>query len=211
MRVSAHQPCFLPWVGYWHKMLTTDVFLCLSGAKFSKGDYVNRVKLNGSWLTVPVTGEGAINQVQVQVRALKKLSRTVQQLSKAKHPYHFRLEGLTQLLEDFPGGSLAELNLTLQAEVLRALGVSPRVVMVDAWPHGECATLRLASVLRQHSPDITSYCTGMGALDYLEEDRLGIPLEYQSVVDSYGGSSIVQLIASEPDPVDCLWSCARWE
>ncbi len=211
MKVSAHQPCFLPWVGYWHKILTTDVFLCLSGAKFSKGDYVNRVKLQGSWLTVPVVGDGAINQVQVGVRALKKLSRTLQQLSKTKYPYHLRLEGLTQLLEDFSGGSLAELNLSLQQEVLRALGASPVVVMVDTWPDGETPTERLKTVLHQYAPGISEYGTGVGALSYLDVPQLGVPVACQEVVHPYSGDSVVQLIASVSDPVDLLLSCARWK
>ena len=31
VRVSAHQPNFLPWVGFWHKFLSADVFvICLA-------------------------------------------------------------------------------------------------------------------------------------------------------------------------------------
>jgi hypothetical protein len=58
MIVAIHQPEYLPWVGYFEKVLRADVFVLLDDAQFSKGDYQNRNRVKGrggaQWLTVPV-------------------------------------------------------------------------------------------------------------------------------------------------------------
>ena len=58
MKVAIHQPNYLPWMGYFHKMHHADVFIFLDDVQFTKGSHINRVKiLSGKgprWLTVPV-------------------------------------------------------------------------------------------------------------------------------------------------------------
>src|SRR5207302_8950537 len=58
MRVAIHQPHYLPWLGYLHRMARADVFILLDHVQFERGNYQNRtqVRVNGAahWLTVPV-------------------------------------------------------------------------------------------------------------------------------------------------------------
>ena len=56
--VSIHQPNFLPWLGFFHKLARSDVFILLDTVDFSRGSRTNRVQVlaadTPSWLTVPV-------------------------------------------------------------------------------------------------------------------------------------------------------------
>jgi len=58
--VCIHQPDFFPWLGFFDKMLRSDIFILLDHVQFPKtgGTYCNRVKLKvgsqGQWVTAPV-------------------------------------------------------------------------------------------------------------------------------------------------------------
>ena len=58
MRVAIHQPHYLPWLGYLHRMAAADLFVVLDHVQFERGNYQNRtqVRVNGAphWLTVPL-------------------------------------------------------------------------------------------------------------------------------------------------------------
>jgi hypothetical protein len=58
MILSAHQPSYLPWLGYLDKMAKGDVFVVMDDLQYEKDNFQNRnrVKLNNGagWLTVPV-------------------------------------------------------------------------------------------------------------------------------------------------------------
>jgi len=56
--VAIHQPHYLPWLGYLHRMAQADLFILLDHVQFERGNYQNRtqIRVNGAphWLTVPV-------------------------------------------------------------------------------------------------------------------------------------------------------------
>ena len=56
--LSAHQPCYLPWLGLWNKVVSSDIFVILDDCQFEKGGYTNRTKIKTAqgehWLTIPV-------------------------------------------------------------------------------------------------------------------------------------------------------------
>lgn len=58
MLVAIHQPHYLPWLGYLHRMAQAELFIVLDHVQFERGNYQNRtrVRVNGQphWLTVPV-------------------------------------------------------------------------------------------------------------------------------------------------------------
>ncbi len=58
MILAIHQPHFLPWLGYLHRMAQVDLFVLLDHVQFERRNYQNRtmIRMNGEprWLTVPV-------------------------------------------------------------------------------------------------------------------------------------------------------------
>ena len=58
MIVAIHQPQYMPWLGYFHKMDKADIFIHLDTVQFRRNEFQNRNRIkavNGwHWLTVPV-------------------------------------------------------------------------------------------------------------------------------------------------------------
>lgn len=58
MIVAIHQPHFLPWLGYLHRMMQADLFILLDHVQFERRNYQNRtlfrMQNEARWLTVPV-------------------------------------------------------------------------------------------------------------------------------------------------------------
>ncbi|HEX6155556.1 MAG TPA: WbqC family protein [Burkholderiales bacterium] len=58
MIIAIHQPHFLPWLGYLHRMAQVDAFVLLDHVQFERRNYQNRTQIRmndeARWLTVPV-------------------------------------------------------------------------------------------------------------------------------------------------------------
>ena len=59
MIVAIHQPQYLPWLGYLHKLIVADVFCYLDNVQYKKNEWQNRNRIKTAtgwqWLTVPVS------------------------------------------------------------------------------------------------------------------------------------------------------------
>ena len=62
MIITAHQPAYLPWLGYLHKIALSDIYVVLDHVQFEKNSFTNRNKIYSSqgelMLTVPVQIKG---------------------------------------------------------------------------------------------------------------------------------------------------------
>ena len=58
MLISAHQPAFMPWLGYLHKIAVCEKFVILDDVQFEKNSFINRNYIMGHngpiLLTVPI-------------------------------------------------------------------------------------------------------------------------------------------------------------
>jgi hypothetical protein len=58
MLVAIHQPNFVPWLGYFDRMIRSDLFVLLDHVQFERRNYQNRALIrcedDSKWLTVPV-------------------------------------------------------------------------------------------------------------------------------------------------------------
>lgn len=60
--VSGHQPAYLPWLGYFHKMILADVFVFMDDVQFDRQGFIHRNRIKGSGgesilLSVPIHKE----------------------------------------------------------------------------------------------------------------------------------------------------------
>ena len=48
MILAAHQPQYLPWLGYLHKIASADVFLILDDVQYKKNKWQNRNRIKST-------------------------------------------------------------------------------------------------------------------------------------------------------------------
>ena len=80
MIVSIHQPNYIPWLGFFHKLLLSDIYVVFDDVQFPRGkDYANRnqIKTNNGkmWLTASVLGKKNLkpwNQIEINNNGWKE-------------------------------------------------------------------------------------------------------------------------------------------
>jgi len=60
--LTAHQPLYIPWLGFFHKVSMSDIFCLWDDVQFSPTDYMHRNRIkhpNGAiWMTIPIHTQG---------------------------------------------------------------------------------------------------------------------------------------------------------
>lgn len=54
MRISCHQPNFIPWYPYFQKIKESDAFVILGHCQYEKGNYQNRFNIGDKWNSMQV-------------------------------------------------------------------------------------------------------------------------------------------------------------
>ncbi len=72
MILSAHQPAYIPWAGYIHKIISSDVFIILDNVQYEKNSFINRnyllVNNEPKLLTVPVELKNHISSKIIDIK-----------------------------------------------------------------------------------------------------------------------------------------------
>jgi hypothetical protein len=188
--VGIHQPNFLPWLGFFHKLASSDVFILLDTAQFSRGSRTNRVQVlagdTPTWLTVPIRrpqhGEPRIADALIDDSRpwRRKTARTLA-VSYGSMPGLEETLALVGPMIEMPTERLAELNETAIARVATALSLSrPRIVRASELDVSGAGSERLAALVQAVGG--TVYLSGAGADGYHEDapfDKRGITVRYQ--------------------------------
>ncbi len=187
MRVTIHQPHFLPWLGYLDKIDRADLFVVLDTVQFKKNEWQNRNKVRTSqgwqWLTVPVRHNfgQTLNQVGINQDAewRAKHLRAVN-LHYGRAPYLDQyLDGLREIYQR-SWERLADLNLAVIRWLLKAFGMSTPIQLASEMHLRQEPTDRLIDICR--AVGATHYLAGAGAHAYMDVPRFqesGVMLEVQ--------------------------------
>ena len=184
MIVAAHQPNFLPWLGFFDKLARADVLVLLDDVQFPQsgaGVWTNRVRalVGGEerWLTVPIERAGRGVQRVCEVRIddaqpwRRKLLRTLE-LSYAKAPAFEETFPFVSSLLETEAGRLAEFNeLNLRA-IAQELGLSGSRIRRNSELGAEGQGTDLLIALTRELGGST-YLSGDGATGYQEDERFG--------------------------------------
>ena len=192
MKLAIHQPNFLPWAGYFHKMASVDVFLLLDTVQYVKSEYDNRCKIKTAdgeqWLTVPVTTP-KINTLSRDVKISnnadwKKLHKKTLTYNYSKSPFFEKYESMLTDTFDENSESLLELNIVFIYNIKNLLGIETRLLLASELPETE---LKGTELLLNYCEELNadSYLSGSGGKRYLNEElfkekKMG--LEYQNFV-----------------------------
>jgi hypothetical protein len=189
MIVAIHQPQYLPWMGYFGKILLSDAFVILDTVQYVKNEWQNRNRLRTpqgwQWITVPVEYhypqtilETRINQRQPWAR---KHVNTLRQLY-SKAPYFKSLFPAYKAVYQRHWESLAELNVELLYVLLEQLGIQRTLYRSSQMNiQSEDPTGRLIEICAGF--DASTYLSGENGRHYLDRYRFeeaGLSLGFQA-------------------------------
>lgn len=171
--VTAHQPNFMPWAGYFYKMVYSDYFIILDEVQFTKGGYTNRVKIRQgdktTWLTVPVSVPGlhaSIKDVNISTATFARKHINTLRQTYARTPYLTPVLKIVSDAYDADYERLLDLNIHLLNSIVEYTGIECQFVMQsDLITEGHSNEM-LASLASQLSA--TVYVAGQGARAYTE-------------------------------------------
>ena len=192
MMLSAHQPAYLPWLGYFDKINRSDIFIYLDTVQFEKNSYTNRNRVKtpqgATWLTVPVKIRGHINKTMMEVEIdnsqdwRKKHLNTIFMNYKKTPRFDVcypRLEALYQSRHLL----LAELCWEQLLFWLKELGIKTEIVRSSSLQIDAKKSDLVLDLCRYYSAD--NYLSGMLGKDYLRVDdftKCGIRITFQEYV-----------------------------
>lgn len=137
MILTAHQPSYLPWLGFFSKMVKSDVFVYLDTVSYSKWDWSSRNKIRTHegwmWLTIPVLTGGKSNQLFTEVKidntqqwARKHWKSIIMNYSRA--PYFSLYENFFRDVYDNEWKYLSELDEHITKFLIESLGIKIKFV-----------------------------------------------------------------------------------
>ncbi len=190
MKLSVHQPQYLPWIGYLNKISESDMFIFLDNVQYKKREFQNRNKIltktGPLWLTVPVKTKGKFDQLirEVEIENADNNWRRDHfesiRSNYCKAPFFKEHEEFLSTLyaKDWP--LLSDLSVYITMYIISYLELPVKIEFESKLGVPGMRTERIINLCKKTNASI--YLSGQGAKDYLDEARFkdeGIGLEYQ--------------------------------
>jgi hypothetical protein len=186
---AVHQPNFFPYLGFFHKLLQSDVFVLYDTAVFSRTGFHNRNRIKTAhgvkWLTVPVhvhRGQAIREALISDAEAVGSHLRTLEVSYRRAAGFDEVYGELERAYAGCDSPRLAELNRRLLCAVCRMLGYRGNMVLackLDLGPVSD-ASEALAQIVERVGG--TAYLSGVGGHGYLDEAafrRRGLDVVWQ--------------------------------
>jgi RimJ/RimL family protein N-acetyltransferase len=190
-KVAIHQPNYFPWIGYFYKIYKADIFVFLDNVQFTKGGYINRVKILSAkgtrWLTIPVNvhlGDfincvypGKSNWASSHLDILFNTYR--------KTPFFKDIfPEIKRIFNSLKVGNLSLINTTLIKKLCQKLSI--KCYFYNSSDIETCGVSdgRLVEIVSLLAPGGT-YISGKGGANYQDQNKFisaGLKLEYLNFV-----------------------------
>jgi hypothetical protein len=222
MILSVHQPQYLPWLGYFHKMAISDVFVYLDDVQYKKREFQNRNRIRTNtpnaymWLTVPVKVKDRFTQKICEVEInndypwRRKHWKSIE-LHYRGAKYFSQYAGFFEALYGKVWLKLIDINLEIIDFFVRVFNIKTKIFFSSSLsPEGE-ATDRIISLCKILSAD--TYLSGIGGKQYLEEEKFAknnIKLVYQDFKHPVY-KQVYEPFVPNMSAVDFLFNCGAEE
>lgn len=215
--VCIHQPCYLPWLGLFHKIAASDTYVVLDDCQLSHRSWITRVNVVGNGrpllLSVPVHhsfSQGTtVAEARIDTRhAWQRKHRLTLEQNYRKAPHFAEVEPLLDIALGQPWERLIDLNLAVMTWVMERLGIATPLRRASDLAVGEvAATERLVALVRAAGGE--GYLSGNGSGGYLDpaafaraglglafQDFRQVPYAQKGAAEFLPGMSIVDVIAN---------------
>ena len=189
MKVAIHQPNYLPYVGFFHKLSLADTFVIMDDTQYDK-KFTNRNKIkvpgNWIWLTVPINKKHKFvankiveinNEENWQSDHFEKINRSYSNSKFFKKNYKAFFEKIYSKKWDH----LFTLNYELIIQLIDWLDIKIEVIKESELNINGNSTERLVNISKKIGAE--TYVSGIGGKEYMNEKMFetnNIKIEYQN-------------------------------
>jgi hypothetical protein len=175
MVLSIHQPHFFPWLGYFDKILRSDIFVYLDNVQFTKNYFQNRTQVKGSdgeihWLTIPIQKASLETPIcQIQIANNFDADLIKKKISGFYSNSKFYEEVIADVfsLIDKQDQSLSKLNISSIEWALKKINIgTKRLVASEMNVFSKGPTERLIELCKGTECNI--YLSGIGGKKYMD-------------------------------------------
>jgi hypothetical protein len=224
MIVAAHQPNFIPWLGYFDKMRKADVFISVDHVQMERQSFQNRTRIKTGegvrWITVPVVQDSRDERIRDKridnsrdgrFRWGRKMGLTLKYAYQSSPYYAVYAPALAEILEG-KWERLTDLNHRLIEFCRAELKVTTPIVMSSELKVDGAKSEMVLNMCR--ALGARAYLSGTGASrDYLDAaafERAGIELLWQDFVHpSYAQRAPAAPFIEKLSCLDLLFNCGR--
>lgn len=168
-----HQPQYLPYLGFFHKLLQGDIFIAMDNVEFLRRglQHRNKVKTNQGeqWLTVPVRHQQKQLISEVNINTDFPWSRKHWQTLKTNYSPAPYFETYAPNLQQFfhqEWCSLCHLNMALIQWVMEVLEIKKPIVYASTLAVEGCKSELLINLSKAVGAD--TYLSGAGGRNYID-------------------------------------------
>ncbi|MFH2070919.1 MAG: WbqC family protein [Elusimicrobiota bacterium] len=192
MILSVHQPQYMPWLGYFHKIAKSDVFVFLDDVQYKKREFQNRNKIktrNGwLWLTVPIVSKSRYMQKIAEVEIDNDAGWANDHIKTIEHsyaaaPFFTGHHGFFSELLNKKWTTLMDLNVETVRYLTGCFDIKTPVHFSSGLNLETTSTQRIIDICKNFGAD--TYLSGAGGMNYMDEglfEKNGIKLVYQKFV-----------------------------
>ena len=189
MKVAIHQPNYLPYLGFFHKLSLVDTFVIMDDTQYDK-KFTNRNKIkvpgNWIWLTVPINKKHKFvankiveinNEENWQSDHFEKINRSYSNSKFFKKNYKAFFEKIYSKKWDH----LFTLNYELIIQLIDWLDIKIEVIKESELNVKGNSTERLVNISKKIGAE--TYVSGIGGKEYMNEKMFetnNIKIEYQN-------------------------------
>jgi hypothetical protein len=175
--VAVHQPQYLPWLGYFDKILLADTFCYLDNVQYKKNDWQNRNRIKTSqgwqWITVPVRYRFPEKIREVKINpTVKWRKKHLQALitNYRRAPFYKNYIDIFEQIYSKDWEYLADLNIEFIERLKDALVLSQKpAIKSSQLDLREDPTDRLIDICQAVKAD--TYLSGQDGVKYMDLER----------------------------------------
>lgn len=173
--ISIHQPGYHPWLGFFKKIMSCDLFVFLDDVQYEKNGWHNRNKIKTSytdmWLTVPVKSSYGTNLNEIKIdnsnNWIQKHKKSIQ-LNYAKTPYFQKFWEFFDLIYEKKYELLIDVNIDVINSILKILKINTKTIFSSDLNISQTKSDRILEICKTLGAD--KYLSGSLGKGYLKSE-----------------------------------------
>ena len=186
--ISIHQPGYLPWLGFFKKILYSDIFVFLDDVKYVKRQWHNRNQIRTSsganFLTVPIISNSGklINEMKISYdEDWVQVHKKTMKYNYSKAPYFSTYWKSIEEIYDRKFEYLVDLNMEFIQHILQKFEIKTKTIFsseLSVTKKKSDLNLEICEILKADT-----YLSGIMGKGYIDEESFiqkNIKVQYQN-------------------------------